>query len=116
MKASSQVTTHNAKDANRRPFCVGWGTCRVIARSASEATRSGVHIRHVRILQGSIPYAPEKTGGYGIRPYGQAESERITERSGVTGRGIQIFGVIWVEIFKQLCYNKVDNSNMAFAV
>ena len=24
--ASIKVRTHNAKDANRRPFCVGWGT------------------------------------------------------------------------------------------
>ena len=24
--SSKTVTTHNAKDANRRPFCVGWGT------------------------------------------------------------------------------------------
>ena len=24
--SSKTVTKHNAKDANRRPFCVGWGT------------------------------------------------------------------------------------------
>ena len=32
--STKTVTRHNAKDAGRCPFCVGWGTRRVIARSA----------------------------------------------------------------------------------
>ena len=38
--SSKTVTKHNAKDANRRPFCVGWGTRRFKARSASEAMQN----------------------------------------------------------------------------
>ena len=33
--ASIKVRTHNAKDADRRPFCVGWGTRRFEARGLS---------------------------------------------------------------------------------
>ena len=67
--SSISVANHNAKDANRRPFCVGWGAW-CAERSSAHLRCSGIRIAFIQNFVGAFIERPRAND---VRPYGQAE-------------------------------------------